>query len=135
MSRRDILMKRQVRLRKDIASMLNSFLIGTVGKSPSMTGHSLTTKVKGKTVTLYVRKDIVPKALEMGKRYKRLWTLIQALSKVNWELLNLMLDYYDFTGDDRLVLDGLVERRERGVSRSDFGLGHGGSPWVTARGS
>ena len=89
MSRRDILMKRQVRLREDIASMLNSFLIGTVGKSPSMTGHSLTTKVKGKTVTLYVRKDTVPKALEMGKRYKRLWTLIQALSKVNWELLNL----------------------------------------------
>ena len=89
MSRRDILMKRQIRLREDIASMLNSFLIGTVGKSPSMTGHSLTTKVKGKTVTLYVRKDIVPKALEMGKRYKRLWTLIQALSKVNWELLNL----------------------------------------------
>jgi len=82
-------MKRQVRLREDIASMLNSFLIGTVGRSPSMTGHSLTTKVKGKTVTLYVRKDIVPKALEMGKRYKRLWTLIQALSKVNWELLNL----------------------------------------------
>ena len=89
MSRRDILMKRQVRLREDIASMLNSFLIGTVGKSPSMTGHSLTTKVEGKTVTLYVRKDIVAKALEMGRRYKRLWTLIQALSKVNWELLNL----------------------------------------------
>jgi hypothetical protein len=89
MSRRDILKKRQVRLREDIASMLDSFLIGTVGMSPSMTGHSLTTKVKGKTVTLYVRKGIVPKALEMGKRYKRLWTLIQALSKVNWELLNL----------------------------------------------
>jgi len=89
MSRRDILMKRQARLREDIASMLDRFLIGTVGKSPSMTGHSLTTKVKGKTVTLYVRKDIVPEALEMGKRYKRLWTLIQALSKVNWELLNL----------------------------------------------
>ena len=89
MSRRDILKNRQARLREDIASMLDRFLIGTVGKSPSMTGHSLTTKVKGKTVTLYVRKDIVPEALEMGKRYKRLWTLIQALSKVNWELLNL----------------------------------------------
>jgi hypothetical protein len=45
--------------------------------------------VKGKTVTLYARKDIVPKALEMGNRYKRLWTLIQTLSKVNWEILNL----------------------------------------------
>jgi hypothetical protein len=89
MSRADILKKRQTRLREDITAMLDSFLIGTVAKSPSMTGHSLTTKVEGKTVTLYARKDIVPQALEMGKRYKRLWTLIQALSKVNWEILNL----------------------------------------------
>ena len=89
MSRRDILKKRQARLREDIAVMLDSFLIGTVSKSPSMTGYGLTTKVEGKTVTLYVRKDIVPKALEMSSRYKRLWTLIQALSKVNWEILNL----------------------------------------------
>jgi hypothetical protein len=89
MSRRDILKKRQVRLRDDVTSMLDSFLIGTVAKSPSMTGYSLTTKVEGKTVTLYVRKDVVPKALEMGNRYKRLWTLIQALSKINWEILNL----------------------------------------------
>ncbi len=89
MSRRDILMKRQARLRDDIAAMLDSFMIGTVAKSPSMTGYGLTTKVGGKTVTLYVRKDIVPKALEMGKRYSKLWTLIQALSKVNWEILNL----------------------------------------------
>jgi hypothetical protein len=89
MSRRDILKKRQARLREDIASMLDSFLIGTVAKSPSMTGHNLTTKVEGKTVTVYVRKDLVPKALEMSRRYNRLWTLIQALSKVNWEILNL----------------------------------------------
>ena len=89
MTRRDILKKRQARLREDITSLLDSFLIGTVAKSASMAGHSLTTKVKGKTATLYVRKDIVPKALEMGNRYKRLWTLIQALSKINWEILNL----------------------------------------------
>jgi len=89
MSRWDILKKRQVRLREDVTSILDSFLIGTVAKSPSMTGYSLTTKVKGKTVTLYARKGIVPKALEMGNRYKRLWTLMQALSKVNWEILNL----------------------------------------------
>jgi hypothetical protein len=85
----DILKRRQARLKEDITSMLDSFLIGTVAKSPSMTGHSLTTKVGGKTVTLYARKGIVPKALEMGRRYKRLWALIQALSKVNWEILNL----------------------------------------------
>lgn len=89
MSRWDILEKRQARLREDITSMLDSFLIGTIAKSPSMTGHSLTTKVKGKTVTLYVRKDIVPKAVEMGRRYQRLWMLIQTLSKINWEILNL----------------------------------------------
>lgn len=89
MRRWDILKRRQARLREDIEAMLDSFLIGTIGKSASMTGHSLTTKVEGKTVTLYVRKDIVPKALEMGNRYKRLWTLIQTLSKVNWEILKL----------------------------------------------
>ncbi len=89
MRRWDILKKRQARLREDIEAMLDSFLIGTIAKSASMTGHSLTTKVEGKTLTLYVRKDIVPKALEMGNRYKRLWTLIQTLSKVNWEILNL----------------------------------------------
>ena len=89
MSRKDILKKRQARLREDIAAMRDSFLIGTVAKSPSMSGFNLTTKVQGKTVTLYVRKDIVPKAREMGRRYRRLWTLIQTLSKINWEMLNL----------------------------------------------
>ena len=54
-----------------------------------MSGHNLTTKVEGKTVTLYVRKDIAPMATEMSVWYKKLWTLIQKLSKVNWELLNL----------------------------------------------
>ncbi len=89
MSRWDILKKRQARLREDITSMLDSFLMGTIAKSPSMTGHSLTTKVEGKTITFYARKGIVPKALEMGNRYRKLWRLIQALSKVNWEILNL----------------------------------------------
>jgi hypothetical protein len=89
MSRKDILERRQARLREDILAMLDSFLIGTVAKSPSMSGFNLTTKVQGKTVTLYVRKDIVPKAREMGRRYRRLWTLIQTLSKINWEMLNL----------------------------------------------
>ncbi len=89
MSRVDILKRRQDRLREDISAMLDSFLIGTISKSPSMSGYSLTTKVERKTVTLYVRKDIVPKVLEMGRRYQRLWALIQTLSKVNWEILNL----------------------------------------------
>ena len=68
---------------------LGSFLIGTVAKPTSIKGHNLTTKVAGKTVTLYVRKAVAPMALEMSKRYTTLWKLLQALSKVNWELLNV----------------------------------------------
>jgi hypothetical protein len=89
MARLDILKKQQARLSEDIAAMLDSFLIGSVARSPSMSGHNLTTKVQGKTVTLYVRKGIVPKALEMSLRYKKLWALMQELSKVNWEILRL----------------------------------------------
>ena len=89
MNRSEILKKRQASLREDIASMLDSFLIGTVAKSPSMSGYSLTTKKEGKTVTFYVRKDIVPMALEMSRRYQQLWILLQKLSHVNREILNL----------------------------------------------
>jgi hypothetical protein len=88
MARLDILRKHQAQFKEDIAAMLDSFLIGTVAKSPSMSGHNLTTKLEGKTVTLYVRRDIVPAALEMSKRHKKLRVLIQKLSKVNWEILN-----------------------------------------------
>ena len=83
------LKNRQARLIKGIATMLDSFLIGTIARSPSMTGHNLTTKVKGKTVTLSVRKEIVPQALKMSKRYKKLWIAIQKLSKTNLEILKL----------------------------------------------
>ena len=89
MKRIDLLRKQQVQLRQEIEATLDSFLIGSVAKSPSMSGHNLTTKIKGKTVTLYVRKDIVPKAKEMSGRYKKLWALIQKLSSVNWEILLL----------------------------------------------
>jgi hypothetical protein len=89
MTRLDILRKQQARLSEDITAMLDSFLIGSVARSPSMSGHNLTTKVQGKTVTLSVRKDIVPKALEMSGRYKILWSLMQELSKVNLEILRL----------------------------------------------
>ena len=89
MSRLDILKKRQINLKEDISAMLDSFLIGTIARSPSMSSHCLTTKVDGKTTTLSVKKTILPKALEMSNRYKTLWKLMQALSKVNWEILKL----------------------------------------------
>lgn len=89
MSRLALVKKRQTLLCQEITAHLDSFLIGTVARSPSMSGYCLTSKVKGKTVTLYVRKDLVLKALEMGRRYNKLWSLIQKLSKINWEILKL----------------------------------------------
>jgi len=89
MSRLDILKKRQANLKNDIYSMLDSFLIGSVARSPSMSSHNLTTKVDGKTISVSVKKTILSKALEMSNRYKTLWKLLQTLSKVNWEILKL----------------------------------------------
>lgn len=89
MQKLEILKKRRDRLKEDVSANLEFFLIGTIAKSPAMSGHGLTTKVKGKTVSLYVRKDIAKKALEMTRRYNKLWLLMQKLSKVNWEILKL----------------------------------------------
>lgn len=89
MARLDILKRQQARLKDDVAALLDGFLIGTVAKSPSMSGYGLTTKVKGKTVSLYVRKDAARQAQEMARQYSRLWTLIQKLSRLNWEILKM----------------------------------------------
>lgn len=89
MKRLDLLKQRQGKLREDIQALLDCFLIGTVAKSPSMLGYNLTTKVKGKTVTLYVRKSLVPLAIEMSRHYAQMWQLVQKLSQINWEILKL----------------------------------------------
>ena len=89
MERLEILKKHRGRLREDIAALLDSFIIGTVAKSPSMSGYGLTTKVKQKTVSPYVSKKLVQQVQEMTRCYGKLWTLIQELSKVNWEILKL----------------------------------------------
>ena len=88
MKRIDLLRKRQASLKEQIYKNLD-LLVGTVVRSPAMMYHSLTTKVEGKTVTRYVRKGLVPKVKKMTDRNKRVRTLIQKLSKVNWELLKL----------------------------------------------
>lgn len=88
MERIDLLRKQQTMLKEQICNNLD-LLLGTVVRSPAMMYHSLTTKVDGKTVTRYVRKGLVPKVKKMTERHKKLRTLIQKLSKVNWELLKL----------------------------------------------
>jgi hypothetical protein len=88
MKKINFLIKHQDMLKKQICSNLD-LLVGSVVRSPAMMYHSLTTKVEGKTVTRYVRKGLVPKVKKMADRNKRVRTLIQKLSNVNWELLKL----------------------------------------------
>ena len=88
MKKIDFLIKQQDMLKEQICRNLD-LLVGSVVRSPAMMYHSLTTKVEGKTVTRYVRKGLVPKVKKMTDRNKRVRTLIQKLSKVNWELLKL----------------------------------------------
>jgi len=90
MSKRKIerLREQQAALKEQICSNLD-LLIGSVNRSPAMMNYNLTTKVDGKTVTRYVRKNLVPTVKKMTSRHKEVRSLIQHLSKVNWELLKL----------------------------------------------
>jgi len=86
MRRIDLLREHQRLLKQQICENLD-LLIGSVVRSPAMMYHGLTTKVAGKTVTRYIRKGLVAKVKIMTERHQKVRTLIQQLSKVNWELL------------------------------------------------
>lgn len=86
MKKIDLMKKQQDMLKEQICRNLD-LLVGSIVRSPAMMYHSLTTKVEGKTVTRYVRKGLVPRVKKMTDRNKRVRTLIQKLSNVNWELL------------------------------------------------
>jgi len=88
MRRVDLIKKQQVLFKEQISNNLD-LLVGSVVRSPAMMYHSLTTKVDGKTVTRYIRKGLVPKVKKMTDRNKKIRTLIQKLSNINWELLKL----------------------------------------------
>ena len=82
------LKKQQELLKTEICNNLD-LIIGSVGCSPKMLNHNLTTKVNGKTVTRSVRKGLVPVVKIMTDRNKRVRVLLQQLSRVNWEILKL----------------------------------------------
>ena len=88
MTKEDLLRRQRDKLKEQITNNLD-LLIGSIGKSPAMKYHNLTTKVKGKTVSKYVRKGLVPKVKTMTQRSKRIQSLLTKLSKVNWALLKL----------------------------------------------
>jgi hypothetical protein len=88
MRKAESLRRQQEAIKNEIAQNLD-LLAGSIAKSPSMSGHSLTTKREGKTVTVYVRKEILQRAQAMTERHRKVKDLILRLSKVNWELLRL----------------------------------------------
>ncbi len=84
----DQLKKQQEFLKAEICNNLD-LLIGSVGCSPKMKSHNLTTKMNGKTVTRSVRKGLVPVVKIMTDRNKRVRSLLQNLSDVNWAIVKL----------------------------------------------
>lgn len=84
----DVLLTRQKQLKTEIAGHLD-ILMGSVVKSPSMSGYCLTDKIKGKTVTRYVRKSVVADAQRMTAECQKLWKRLRALSGIHWEILKV----------------------------------------------
>jgi hypothetical protein len=79
---------RQQQLQRQINLALD-LLQGSLHKSPSQRGYHLTTKVHQKTVTKYVRLELVPRVRAMTANHLRIRKLLQRLSDTNWRLLQL----------------------------------------------
>lgn len=82
----DTLRFRQEQLQRQIHEALD-LLQGSLHKNPSQRGYHLTTKVNQKTVTKYVRQDLVPQVRAMTQNHRKLRQLLQRLSDTNWRLL------------------------------------------------
>jgi hypothetical protein len=79
---------RQQQLKRQIQDALD-LLQGSLHKNPSQRGYHLTIKVDQKTVTKYVRKDLVPLVRAMTRNHLKVRRLLQRLSDANWRLLQL----------------------------------------------
>lgn len=85
---RDLLSLRQEQLHRQINAALH-LLQGSLHKNPSQRGYHLTIKVNQKTVTKYVRKELVPLVRAMTQNHLKVRKLLARLSDVNWRLLQL----------------------------------------------
>ncbi len=83
-----VLRFRREQLQRQIDDALD-LLQGSLHKNPSQRGYHLTTKVQQKTVTKYVRKELVPQVRAMTRNHLKLRKLLQRLSEANWRLLQL----------------------------------------------
>ena len=84
----DTLRFRQEQLQRQIHETLD-LLQGSLHKNPSQRGYHLTTKVNQKTVTKYVRQELVPQVRAMTQNHRKLRKLLQRLSDTHWHLLQL----------------------------------------------
>jgi hypothetical protein len=85
---RDVLRFRQEQLQRQINTALD-LLQGSLHKNPSQRGYHLTTKVDQRTVTKYVRQELVPQVRAMTRNHLKVRRLLQRLSEANWRLLQL----------------------------------------------
>jgi hypothetical protein len=84
----EVLRFRKVQLQQQINQALD-LLQGSLHKNPSQRGYHLTLKVDQKTVTKYVRKELVPLVRAMTRNHLKVRRLLQRLSQANWRLLQL----------------------------------------------
>lgn len=87
-----VLRFRQEQLKRQIHEALD-LLQGSLHQNPSQRGYHLTFKVDQKTVTKYVRKELVPLVRAMTANHLKVRKLLQRLSQANWRLLQLPLDH------------------------------------------
>ena len=84
----ELLHFRQEQLKRQINQALD-LLQGSLHKNPSQRGYHLTLKVDQKTVTKYVRKELVPRVRAMTRNHLKVRKLLQRLSEANWRALQL----------------------------------------------
>lgn len=84
----DLLRFRREQLQRQINDALD-LLQGSLHKTPSQRGYHLTTKLDQKTVTKYVRRELVPRVRAMTANHLKVRKLLQRLSDTNWRLLQL----------------------------------------------
>lgn len=76
------------RLKREVAEHLD-FLEGSVTTQGPNGGFILTTKVKAKTKSRYIRVGMLEEVRLMTQRNKKLKQLLKELSDLNWEILKL----------------------------------------------
>jgi hypothetical protein len=85
---RSLLEFRQEQLRNQVNHALD-LVQGSLHKNPGRRGYRLTTKVKQRTLTRYVRKRLVPRVRVMTDNHRKVRQLLVLLSEINWQLLQL----------------------------------------------